>query len=381
MSAENFGGCAIWRWGWVRLAVTLAMVGAAGAQTLPAEAATEMAQRVRAEMDERHIPGLAVMVVREGQTIWTGCFGLADLENAIPVTGQTVFRFASVSKAITAVAAMRLVEAGRLTLDASVTEMLAADGVVLDGRITVRHLLSHQSGLRHYQPQAGREPLRHYNRLADVLRAKAGDAPLFAPGTKFGYTTYGYVVLGRVIELAGGAEFAEQMRAGVFVAAGMKTARVDDLYTLIPHRAQGYFRSLNGEWRNSEPSDLSEKIPGGGLCGTINDLAAFAAALQRGTLLSPATMALMWTPQTLTDGSATSYGLGWYVGTANGRREVYHPGTQAKVSSMLWLSPDDDIAVVILGNLEQLNFLSLARQLGALAREAPVTTNTGPHPK
>jgi len=330
-------------------------------------AAANYEQVVQTEREQRHIPGLAVMVVRNGVPEWTGCFGLADLENALPVTEQTVFRFASVSKAVTAVAALRLVEAGRLRLDDDVAAILGAG----KGAMTVRHLLAHQSGLRHYQPRASREALTHYNRLADVVRAKAGDPALFAPGTKFGYTTHGYVVLGRAIEVATGREFGEHLRSDLLAAAGMKTARVDDLYAVIPHRAQGYFRSLTGELRNSEPADLSDRIPGGGLCGTIKDLGAFAASLQRHALLSRDMTGRMWTPQVLADGSVTTYGLGWYVGTHDGRREVYHPGTQARVSSLVWLAPDHGVAVVILGNLEQVNFLPLARQLGKIAGKPP----------
>lgn len=341
--------------------------GAFAANDAPARS-EEWARAVRAEMERRQIPGLAATVVREGQIVWTACYGKADLENDVSVTEQTVFRFASVSKAITAVAALRLVEAGRLTVDTPVSERVIASAAAPGGPITVRHLLAHQSGLRHYQPWASREPLTHYNRLADVVRAKADDALLFTPGAKFGYTTHGYVVLGRMIEIAAEREFGEHLRTEIFAAAGMKTARVDDLYALIPHRAQGYFRSLNGELRNSEPADLSDKIPGGGLCGTIGDLGAFVAALQRHALLSQTMTEQMWTPQTLADGSVTTYGFGWYVGAHGGRREVYHPGSQARVSSIVWLSPDDGVAVAIVGNLEQVAWLGLARRLGEIAR-------------
>ena len=120
-----------------------------GSQAVSPAAAGELERLARAEMEQRKIPGLAVAVVRDGQVAWTGFYGMADLENAIPVGRETVFRFASVSKAITAVAALRLVEAGKLSLDAPAAKFFVAGEGRFDAAMTVRHLLSHQSGLRH----------------------------------------------------------------------------------------------------------------------------------------------------------------------------------------------------------------------------------------
>ena len=352
------------------LGLALGSTIALPAAPLSPEIADRLGRAVQAGMEQRHIPGLAVALVHEGEVIWTGCYGMADLENEIPVGPRTVFRFASVTKAMTAVQTMRLIEAGRLTLETAVSSVLPPGEGVPDAPITVRHLLCHQSGLRHYQPRVDREPLVHYNRLADALRAKSADAPLAAPGAKFNYTTHGYMALGRVLEVASGLDYAELMRTDLFAVAGMATAQVEDIYRLIPHRAQGYFRSLSGEWRNSAPADLSDKVAGGGLCGTIGDLAAFAAAVQGPGLLTAGSKTLMWTPQKLAAGTETAYGLGWNIGRWRERREIYHTGSQPKTSSLVWLLPDDTLAIVILGNLEQVNFMSLAQQLGGIALES-----------
>jgi CubicO group peptidase (beta-lactamase class C family) len=143
----------------------------------------------------------------------------------------------------------------------------------------------------------------------------------------------------------------------------MTNARADHLYEIIPHRAQGYFLSRNGQWRNSEPADNSGKIPGGGFIGTIDDLAAFAAALQKGKLLSAPTRELMWTPQKLADGTVTDYALGWHVGMQNGHREIYHSGSQARTSSFLYLQPENGLAIVVLSNLEQVDFHAMVRRI------------------
>ena len=320
---------------------------------------------IQTEMQHRHIPGIAVAIIEEGEfaSVWT--LGLADLENQIPVTRDTMFRFASVSKPISAVAVMKCVEDGRLNPDTSLVTLGLSVPPHL-AKITIRQLLSHQSGLRHYQGNAETQPLHHFTNLADAVKAKAADPLLFEPGTRFGYSTYGYLVLGHAVEMATGTPFMNQLSNSVFQTAQMKHARADHLYELIPHRAQGYFRSLNGQLRNSQPADLSGKIPGGGLIGTIDDLAAFAIALLNNKLLTPQTRGMMWTKQGLSDGTKTDYGLGWHLGTKADRREVYHSGSQARTSSFLYLRPEEQIAIAVLSNLEQVNYLPLVRSIADL---------------
>ncbi len=338
-------------------------VAAAQDQTaFPSAAVDQITGLIRREMEQRHIPGLAVAVVQNSSISWMQTFGLADVENSVAVTPQTVFRFASVSKPITATAVMQLVETGRLSLDAT----LPALGMEVPqhlAAITVRQLLAHQSGLRHYQPHAQLEPLRHFSTLDEAFQAHVADPLLFEPGTRFGYTTYGYLVLGCALEKVEKISFLDQLRTRVLLPTGMTNARADHFYEIIPHRAQGYFRSRNGELRNSQPIDVSDKIPGGGLAGTIWDLASFAAALQNEKLLPARTLEQMWLPQKLTDGTTTGYGLGWHVGGGNRHREVFHSGTQAGTSSFLYLRPGDRVAVAVLSNLEQTDFLSVARRI------------------
>ena len=349
----------------VLLAFGLCRVSVAAGQdqfTLPSAAVDQITALIQQEMEHRHIPGMAVAVVKNGRISWVQPFGLADIENSVNVTLQSIFRFASVSKPITAVAAMQLVEAGRLSLDETLTSLGMEVPKHMAG-ITVRQLLAHQSGLRHYQPQAQLEPLRHFTTLDEAYQAHSADPLLFDSGTRFGYTTYGYLVLGCALESSEKTPFLEQLRARVFLPAGMTNARADHLYEIIPHRAQGYFRSRNGELRNSQPQDVSEKIPGGGLVGTIGDLAAFAAALQNGKLLSIQTREIMWTPQKLANRTVTDYALGWHVGERNSHREIYHSGSQPRTSSFLYLQPEDRVAVVVLSNLEQVDFLPLVRRI------------------
>lgn len=174
------------------------------------------------------------------------------------------------------------------------------------------------------------------------------DSPLkHEPETKYLYTTYGYTLAGRVMEVASEQSFMDLLKATVLVPAGMKNTRDDSHFAIIPNRAQGY-RLANGELQNSGMASTSYKIPGGGLCGTAPDLARFAIALMKGTLISEVSRETMWTVGKLKDGSATDYGLGWKVAEYEGVKEVTHGGAQQRVSTFLYLCPKKGLAVAVL---------------------------------
>ncbi len=322
---------------------------------------------IRGEVQRRHIPGIAAAVVQHGKLAQTWCIGLSDIENQIPVTKKTMFRFASVSKPITATMVMKQIERGQLSLEAKLSSIIPNIPAHL-GEITIRQLLSHQAGLRHYQANALQQPLHHFTSTSDAFDYRSQAPLLSKPGERFGYSTFGYLVLAVALEHIEPTPFIDQLRNRVFLPAKMKTARADHLYELIPHRASGYFRSLNGDIRRSQPADLSAKIPGGGLMGTIGDLSSFLAAIQNGDLLSQRSLQEMWTEQKLNNGSNSGYGLGWHLGLHENQREVYHSGSQPKTSSLLYLRPEMEVGIAILCNLEQIHFLPLARAIAKLAR-------------
>jgi CubicO group peptidase (beta-lactamase class C family) len=330
------------------------------------ERVAEIERAIRAEMERQRIPGLSAALVTEHQLRWAKGFGYADLENSVRATEHTVYRLASISKTITAVAVLQLVERGKLDLDAPIQRYCPAFPEK-PWPITARHLLGHTSGIRHYKRPEEITSTRHYTRIVDALEIFKDDPLEHEPGARFTYTTYGYTVLGCAIEGASGMSYMDYVRENIFRPAGMDRARDDDVFALIPHRAQGYRRTPSGEWQNSPLADTSNKIPGGGLCSTVLDLARFAIALQQGKLLRRETLALMWTRQRTRDGGETSYGLGWSVSEYRGRREVFHTGGQPRVSTVLYMRPDDRLAVVLMSNLEGARLVDLARRIADLA--------------
>jgi serine beta-lactamase-like protein LACTB len=303
------------------------------------------------------IPAISIAIVKDNQIVFRRGYGLADLENKVPATADTVYRIASVSKPLAAVAAMQLVEKGKLDLDAPV-QKYAPSFPIKAFPITTRQLLAHLSGVRGYRRGEG-ERTYHYESLTDALAVFKDDPLEHEPGTKYAYTTFGYTLLGVVIEGASGMSYPEYLRERILKPAGMLHTQVDDIYLIIPNRARGYsprvYGEFNGNWRNPALMDSSYKIPGGGLVSTVEDLARFGMAVQNGVLIKPETFEQMSRNQKTRDGQETGYGYGWYVGRREGREpdgSVWHGGVQQGFTSDLWILPSKHFAVVILTNLE-----------------------------
>ena len=234
--------------------------------------------------------------------------------------------------------------------------------------VTIRQLLGHLGGIRHYR-DGEFASTRRYASVAEGLTIFRDDPLAHPPGTKFLYTSYGYNLLGAAVEGASGESYLDYVRRNVFEPAGMFGARDDDLRALIPHRAQGYVKTPSGDLRNSELADTSNKLPGGGLAASAEDVARFAMALTGGLLLDRAGVARMLTRQTTRDGKPVGYGMGFFLTDRGGVREAWHTGGQQRVSNVIYLQPDRHVAVVLLSNLEGIGpqLTEVAREIAALA--------------
>lgn len=313
-------------------------------------------ERVLSEtMTVHQIPGASVGIVMNGVPVWTHGYGMADMEGDVVARDTTEYRLASVSKPITAVAAMLLVEQHKLDLDAPVQKYCPAFPQK-QWPVTVRELLSHTAGVRHYTPKDpdiphGAENTKHFDGVTDGLSVFANDPLEFQPGSKYLYSTYGYVVVGCAIEGASGEKFYDFLQHSVLAPAAMKHTLPDNLQAVIPDRARGY-DLLNGQLINAGLMDSSYKVPGGGLLSTVDDLSNFMVALMRHQLLSEQTTTLMWTPLKTSDGKEDHYGLGFGMGDQHGWKTVSHTGKQKGTSTILFMIPEKQFGVVILTNLE-----------------------------
>jgi CubicO group peptidase (beta-lactamase class C family) len=336
------------------------------ANSLSPETVEAIRQAVSDDMSRLGIPGLSLAVAEAGHVRHEAGFGFADVENEVPARPETVYRLASVSKPMTAVAVMKLAQDGRLDLDAPVTRY-CPEFPEKPWPVTARQLLCHQGGVRWYWPDE--QPMtRRFTSLAEGLALFADDPLAFEPGTKVGYSTYGYTLLGCAAAHAAGQAFLPLLQEAVLGPAGMTATRMDDVRELIPNRAQGYVRDASGQLVNSALADMSYKVPGGGLCGTAPDVARFGSVLLSGQLVTRETLQQMLTRQKTRDGRATGYGLGLAMGSRGGRREAWHQGGQERVSTVLYLRTEGDLAVALLTNLEKVqpHLLDLARRVADL---------------
>ena len=251
---------------------------------------------------------------------------------------------------MTATLVLRLAEEGRLHLDAPVQAHCPTFPMKL-WPVTSRQLLSHQGGIRHYRD--GERPMtRRFESVEEGLALFKNDPLEFEPDTGILYSTYGYTVLGCVVEGVTERPFAEALKEGVFIPAGMTRTQPDEVRALIPNRARGYTRNEQGHLVNAALADVSYKVPGGGLSGTAPDVARFGLALLSGTLLEPESLERMLTLQRTRGGNSSGLGLGLYVEKRNGRREAWQDGNQTGASGVLYLRPDDALVVAMLTNHE-----------------------------
>ncbi len=364
--------------------VSLLIASGAGAQNgkLPPEIHTKIEAAVSSFMAETKAPGLSVAVVREGDFAWAAGFGMADLENSVAATAQTVYRLASISKVLTATAALALWEEGKLDLDVPVQKYCPAFPEK-PWPITVRHQLGNHGGIRSYRvpefpywvSQADAEVgnTRHFeNGIAAGLKFFADDPLVAQPGTHFNYSTHGYTLAGCATEGAAGESYADCVRKRVLDPAGMQQTRPDDRVALVPLRTRYYSKNQSGALVNAEFLDASYKVPGGGWLSSAPDVARFMVAILSERLVKPSTRELMWTPVIPKDRRGRlAYGLGWQLGRSHGVKLVGHGGSQQGTSAMMLMAPEARAGVVVLGNSDSHGASGLAIRLLRLVLELP----------
>lgn len=347
------------------------------AQQTAAQVAT-VERIISATMIRSDVPGITAAVALRGKLILNSGYGTADLENHVPATAQTLIRTASVSKWFTATAAMRLVEEGKLDLEAP-PQRYCKLYPYKRWPMKVRQLLNHTAGVRHYfgsngEPQGSaadraelarrqREErasqfIRYTDTIAPVSAFK-DDPLLFEPGTQYRYTSHGYRLLGCVLAEASGEPYDALMARTVFHPAGMLNTTVDDAWAVIEHRASGYTQNTDGTLRRANFRDVSENLPAGGHLSTARDLVLFALAFNAGRLVKPATTQRMLENPRVDPGKTDRdpyYGFGVHVhDLPGGHRLLSHDGAQDGTSTCLESVPDMGLAVAVMMNKDGVN--------------------------
>jgi serine beta-lactamase-like protein LACTB len=312
-------------------------------------------------------PGVSVAVVENGAVEWAAGFGSADLENFVPATSHTLYRLASISKSITATAALLLWQQGKLDLDAPV-QKYCSSFPQKDAPITTRELLGHLGGIRHYKSESQDDPeignTRHFlNPIQGGLDFFKDDPLVAKPGTEFHYSTQGFTLVGCAIEGASGENYADYVRESVLTPAGMTHTVVDNRFAIVPFRTRFYSKDKSGAITNADFLDSSYKIPGGGWLSSVDDMARFEVAMLNDRIVTRSARDLMWTPLKPTDGKEDPYALGWGTGKDLGVLDVGHGGGQQGTSTFFMIVPERRAGVVVLINLDEGHASDLATEL------------------
>lgn len=319
--------------------------------TLAAQSSLDsaVADYVKAEMERQHIPGLALLVTRDGKVVRSEGFGLANVELQVPVKPETIFQSGSVGKQFTATAVMMLVEAGKIGLNDPLTKYFP-EAPPNWKNVTVRELLSHTGGLGDYP--------KDFNFRKDwtepqLLKLVESIALAYPPGTKWEYSNLGYLTLGILIHRVSGEFYGDFLQERIFQPLGMQTTRIISEADIVPNRAAGY-RLVKGELKNQEwVAPAMNTTADGSLYFSIVDLSKWDAALYEGKLLKPSSFDLMWTPVKMKNGqpNKAGYGFGWFIEERNGHRCIHHDGSWQGFETAIDRYVDDHLSVVALTNL------------------------------
>lgn len=342
-------------------AMTLLACAACGEPTEPAPPAAETVSdaafvaALRSHLDAATAAGQfsgAVLVTRDGSTVFEGAYGLADRERGVANTPLTLFRVGSMYKMVTAVAALQLVQAGTLRLDTPIGAYLPDyPNADVASKVTPHHLLTHTGGTGDiFGPEfmARRLELRD---TEDYLRLYGTRGLQFAPGAQHVYSNYGFLLLGALIERVSGNRYDDHVAARVLAPAGMTATGTAPEDSLVPGRAVGYMRQPSGALVSNAPTLPYRGTPAGGGYSTVGDFARFAAAVQQKRLLDPAHTALLLDGKVKV-GPNNQYAYGFTEHMAGGRRFVGHGGGAPGMNGQLAFEPDGGYVVVVLSNLD-----------------------------
>jgi CubicO group peptidase (beta-lactamase class C family) len=304
---------------------------------------------VHAEMRKRKIPGLALLVVRDGKVVKAQGYGLSSVELEVPVKPETIFQSGSMGKQFTATAVMMLVEEGKLSLDDPLPKFFP-DAPSAWKNVSVRHLLSHTGGFTDYPEKFDFRRDYTEDELLKIVEA----LPLaFPPGSQWAYSNLGYLTLGILIHRVSGQFYGDFLHDRIFQPLGMGTRIISEA-DIVPNRASGY-RLVKGELKNQEwVSPTLNTTADGALYFNILDLAKWDAALYTERVLKRPSLEQMWTPVKLNDGKPNSdhYGFGWFIKDVAGHRVIEHAGAWQGFTTNISRYVDDKLTIVVLTNLE-----------------------------
>jgi CubicO group peptidase (beta-lactamase class C family) len=379
-------GRIMWRWTMVSIALVAAVVllgGRVHAQTLNARL-----DALLNDWKQKNAPGMAAALIRDGQSEYRKFFGFADLERRKPISPDTQFLLASLTKQFTAMAIMILAERHKFAFDDSLAKF-CPEFPGYARSITIRNLLNHTAGLTQYQEllvgkigenyfrSSKSPPAAHEFTAAEALQVLSRQQKLrFTPGEKFEYSDSAYVLLGQIIERISGERYAEFLKETIFDPLGMKdTLVVDERKQKVPRLALAY-EKRQGRWQDITYSPENSIYGEDGIYSTINDLYKWDQALYTDRLVSRATLEMAFTPGRNNQGEEiatsvfthpTSYGFGWFISSMHGEKVVEHSGGWSGYSTHILRVPGRRVTAIVLTNSSNEDVPDIAWDMAEMA--------------
>ena len=346
----------------ILLLITIAMTLSAHAAPDRTDMLTPKVDALFQDFNHAGSPGASVLVIKRGKVVLAKSYGMANVEERIPCGTNTNFRLASVTKQLTAMAVMILAERGKLSLNERLTDCFP-EFPAYGNQITLRHLLTHTSGLIDYEdviPKGTTLPVLD----RDVLRLlMQQDKNYFPPGTKYRYSNSAYALLALIVEARTGNTFARFLKDNIFLPLKMTdTLAYEPGLSVVPNRAFGYSPDAGG-FRRTDQSLTSSVLGDGGIYSSVADRCQWDQALYTDKLVSRKMLKLAFTPGPATDHPNTGYGFGWFIGQYRGLREIWHSGNSLGFTTRIARFPDKKFTVIILTNRNEAPIAEFAHRI------------------
>ena len=326
-----------------------------GEFAIPHLSESELVTSLRKRVDDLVTADLfsgAVLVAKDGKTVFAHAYGLADREKKTPNTLKTRFRLGSMNKMFTAVAILQLVQNGKLDLKAPfgnyLTDYLNKD---VASKVTIEQMLSHTGGTGDiFGPEFDKNRLE-LKTLQDYVKLYGNRGPEFEPGSRWEYSNYGFLLLGVIVEKVSGQNYYDYVREHIFTPAGMTATASEPEDQVVAERSVGYMRSDGGGWQPNTDTLPYRGTSAGGGYSTVEDLLKFATALQTNKLLKPQYTEMLTTGKVETPNGG-KYAYGFQEATVNGTRCFGHGGGAPGMNGELKICPGPGYVVAVLANLD-----------------------------
>ena len=314
------------------------------------------------------VPGASLIVIKNGQPVIKKAYGLADLEDKIPVESKSTFRLASVTKQFTAMCIMMLVERGKLKYNDTLYDIFP-DFPDYGKKITIERLLQHTSGLVDYENLLP-DTMTGQVLDKDVLNLmKQQDSAYFEPGLKYQYSNTGYAVLAMVVEKLSGLSFARFLSKNIFNPLNMQiSVAYEKGISEVPFRTFGYAVTDSGFiFRDQSPT--SAVLGDGGIYISVEDMFKWDQALYTDKLVSFASLQRAWTPGNPPETPDNTYGFGWRIDEYKGHKRIHHNGSTCGFRNCIQRFPNDSLTIILLTNRDEPDVFPIVQAISDLFLE------------